>query len=700
MAIPVTVSGALQVQYLEGGVWKNFGPPMDLGALKRTRRCGLGPRRGVTAQQWRVVKVGATDWDTAVTTLDAIRFWRESVDLSPIKLFSFAFDQAEQRYVLAATDQNVEVYRAGVRVASIVAPHLADQLRLVTKTQVLDTFLQFHKAYAPWRITRQGAHDQWDGRGASFTNIPIYDFTGQRLGGVNEVQRLRFKDFSGGDTFNITLEGETTDSIAYSATAATLAASIQAALQALANIGAGGVTVASLGSNEFNVTFTGANGADDLAEMAPRTLSSAAGGVFAATIAQGKAGGEAVMSANRGWPACGVFYQQRLFLGGMASRPQTVLGSRLGDYFNLDIKGATSAAGLSFDLDTDEATPIYDFFPGQHLQIFTSLAEFHVPTKPIVAPGAADRNTKKGMQQGIQPVELDSATMFVSSGGHALIEFIWDDGIAKYRANNLAKLASHRVSGVVDMAFRRALSADEPDLAVLVRDDGDAAVMASLREDEVTGFTGWSTQGRFLAAVSDIAGTMHVAVRRQVAGVDEIFLEEIDEAAVLDAQVRVVGAGVTQVDVPHLEGRTVVAYIDGADAGDVVVTDGKAVLPYAALREVDVGCLFVPRYVSLPPVLQEDPRSGAAKRERAGEIALKLGPSANLKAGQAGGRLWTVPLKKRPTVLADQGPGENAFTGWTRLQGVQGFGEAGQIEIQQARPGPLEIQEIVVTVES
>jgi hypothetical protein len=656
----------------------------------------------VTAPHWRIVKVGGEDWDDTVVTLDALRFWREGTELSPVKLISFAFDQALQRYVLVATDGNIEVYHQDVRVASLPVPHVGEEVRRATKTQVLDTLIRFDKARPPWQITRQGAHNQWDGRASVFTNIPIYDFTGAREGGVDEVQQLRFVDYLEDETFNISLEGETTASIAFSTTGATLATRIQSALEDLSNIGPGGVTVVSTGGDVVSVTFIAKNGSDDIGEMAPRTIASVGGGVYAATLTQGKAGGEAMFSAARGYPACGVFYGQRLWMGGMASRPQTAIGSRLGDYFNLDIKGATPLSAISMDIDSDEATPIYDFFPGQHLQIFTGLAEFHVPANPIVPPGAASRNTKKGLQQGISPVELDSATMFVSSGGNALIEFIYDDSIAKYRANNLAKLASHRVQGVIDMAFRRAFSTYQPDMALLVRDDGTAAVMNALREEDVTGFTGWSTEGRFLAAVSDIAGDTHVAVARpQADESEEIYLEAVDPEAMLDAEVHQVGEGITVVTgLGHLEGRTVVAYIDGADAGDVTVTGGEAVLPYPTLRDVRIGSLFVPKYRSLPLVMTEDPRSGASMEMRVGEIALRLGPTASLKGGLADGRMWTVPLRTRPRALLDEGPGENPFEGWTRLLGVQGFRKDGQVELQQVRPGPLEIKEIVVTVES
>ena len=171
----------------------------------------------------------------------------------------------------------------------------------------------------------------------------------------------------------------------------------------------------------------------------------------------------------------------------------------------------------------------------------------------------------------------------------------------------------------------------------------------------------------------------------------------------LDASVRFDGPCVEITGLEHLEGRTVVAYVDGADAGDVVVTGGKAVLPYPAQRSAEAGLLFVPRGRCLPLVMEQDPRGGASMHARVGEINFRLGPTANLKAGMTGKRMYPVNLKRRGgsnPALLDHGPGEDAFEGWTRLYPIPGFQNDAQIDWVQERPGPLEIQEVVVTVQT
>lgn len=702
--LPAIVLQTVAVRYSNDGVvWTEFGPRCALGNILRTRRFGPGPRKDVTARYWQVVKVRPDDWGEATLTLDAVRFWRETTTVSAFNRWSFAFDDADQRYLLIATDRNVEVYHRDVRVASFGLPHTSAQIAAMTKTQMLDTLLAFYPDVPPQRVTRQGGHGEWDSRAAAFQNIPLFDFDGKKVGSTNEVQKIYFNSYVANDTFVLSLEDATTPPITYSATAATTRAAIEGALNALPDVGAGGVTVTSVSANEFTVTFQGSiTSAQDWAEMVGRTIKSTSGGVTVATIAQGEPGGEPVMSDARGWPACGAFYQARLWMAGLKSRPQTALASKLGDYFNLNTKGATATSAISVDFDTDEATAIRAIFPGRHLQFFTSGAEFYIPSEPITPPPAVKQATRRGLLAGTSPSSLDGATAFLTRGSGAVVEFVYDDGVQSYTAAPLSVLSSHLIKGAIDFAFRPSNgSADRMDMAVLPRADGGATLMTALRSQDVVGFSRWTTAGRYLGGVGDRAGDLWLIVARMVDGEEDLFLEKVDDDAMLDSARCFAGDGETKTitGLDHLEGQTATLYIDGADAGDVVVTDGQVALPYAALRKVTIGHNFQPKGRTLPGVLQEDPRGGASMRARPGEIAMRVGPTGGLQAGLVGGRKYDMPMR-RASITADAGPGEEPFSGWTRLSAVPGFREDAQVEFLQPRPGPLEIQEVVMTVQS
>jgi RHS repeat-associated protein len=107
-------------------------------------------------------------------------------------------------------------------------------------------------------------------------NVPIVSISTTTQGGTaNEVQRVgytkTYAPISGG-TFTLTYSGQTTGNIAYNASAAT----VQAALEALSNIGTGNVDVTKLTdsseSQTWQVTFQGSLAGTNAAQITINTL--------------------------------------------------------------------------------------------------------------------------------------------------------------------------------------------------------------------------------------------------------------------------------------------------------------------------------------------------------------------------------------------------------------------------------------------
>lgn len=81
------------------------------------------------------------------------------------------------------------------------------------------------------------------------------------VAGTSEIQTLTIGGTPTAGTFTITFEGQTTAAITWTAVDATLVSAIDAALEALTNIGTGGVTVTDTtltsGIGDVTITFTG-----------------------------------------------------------------------------------------------------------------------------------------------------------------------------------------------------------------------------------------------------------------------------------------------------------------------------------------------------------------------------------------------------------------------------------------------------------
>ena len=339
-----SIDGEFRVQYsTDDAVWVDYSAPFNLAEDDRSRRRSDGPGNTVTARYWRVARVGSTSL-AATISLAEIKFFAETSVLSSPKLMPFTFSD-DQQYILVLTDQNLDMFSGGVWVASSSVPYLNSEADVVNWTQSLDTLVNFHKNHQPYRTFRQGSDDEWDFRAQPFTNVPQFDY-GDSPGGVDEVQKIRFVDWLAGETFNIFLDTERTSSIAFGASIAATATSIQTALRALPNTSDTGITCVGSG-DAVTITFGGEDGLTNWPEANAAILTTVAGVILESTVTEGKAPGEDIISDSRGWPRCGSFYQGRLFMAGFRSLPSHWQYSVAGDFFNLDDRTITAEKVLS-----------------------------------------------------------------------------------------------------------------------------------------------------------------------------------------------------------------------------------------------------------------------------------------------------------------------------------------------------------------
>jgi hypothetical protein len=117
---------------------------------------------------------------------------------------------------------------------------------------------------------------------AASTTYPAGTILGE-LVGTDEVQTVTIPTNNTGGTFTITYSGQTTSALAYNATAA----QVQAALEALSNIGPGNIQV-TLAAGVYTLTFRGTLGQTNVAAVT--TTPSLTGGTNTAAVATGTGG--------------------------------------------------------------------------------------------------------------------------------------------------------------------------------------------------------------------------------------------------------------------------------------------------------------------------------------------------------------------------------------------------------------------------
>lgn len=557
-----TLSGELRVQYSnDDSAWSNFGGAMNADATKRSRRIRVDS--AISARYWRFVRIGATSLASTVSVAE-IKFWSESAELSAARLVPFAYS-TEEAYMMLATEKNIDVFVGRERQAAISIDHTADQLPILNWTQSLDTLLLFHPRVRPPRIFRQGSSDQFDFRAQPFEEIPQYDY-GAGTGGTDEVQRINISQaLAATDKFTILLDGERTGTITGNATPATAAANIQAALRALPNTSATGITVASV-TDGYEVTFGGDDGKQPWGQM---QVSSLAGNTVmdVSRTTKGKYPGEDIMSDTRGWPRAGCFYQERLHMGGIPSLDDALLSSCVSEFYNFDIDRDDATKALLTRATADQVSAIYQIVAGRHLSVFANDGEFYIEKEPIDETSVLKLTTRAGSKEGLRVNEISGALVFVQGVkddsadsareiGTSLREFLFVDTEQSYTANTLSKLAGHLIKDPVDTAVRKASSTKEADIELLVNADGSLTAHTVLREDVVNAFVPQKTRDgdTFLAVGVDKKRRVYFVVRRIINGVARHFLELWNDNLLLD------GGGIVTITAQEFtatEGQTV-----------------------------------------------------------------------------------------------------------------------------------------------
>jgi hypothetical protein len=613
-----------------------------------------------------------------------------------VRLISMPTDD-DRRHIVLLYAFFADVWRDGVKLLTVSHPFSAVQLKSVTWTQTLDTLIFFHKDVPPHRLVRV-TDSYWISGTVPFTNVPNIDY-GNSPGGKNEVQRLRFADYAAGDIFNLSLDGQRTGSLAWAG--AGMAAVIQAALQQLPNASSG-IVVTGAGINEFEVTFGGASGKENWPEMLATTVQSDKGIISVSTVTDGEEPGEPIMSAARGWPRCGCFYQDSLYMGGFRSQPMTIVKSRAGGrYFDLNDQLTRADYGFAATAQHDQGVVILHMFAGLHLQIFTSGGEFFMPSEPITPETAGLKlTTRRGSEPHLPPHEVDGSTLFLQKGGAALREFQLgenSEGARVYQAENISLLAPHLIRDPVDVCLQRAGASDETDKLIIVRGDGGASVFTTLRSQEVTGFTRLSVNGRILAASAEDAGRLYLVVDR---GAEGCFLLIEDATQWLDFSWQIaVGQPTSGFTLPQaLAGKALHVIADGSYEGVHQAANSVLRLPFEVKQRLQVGEDYPVVMHTLPVRAAVPGGTSMTRKKRVNKITLSLLNTTSVAVGLVGRTLFDVPLRRNDSVVLDQPEASLRFSGKVEVGGLQGWDEDCQIEVRRSWPGPMTVRAMAMEV--
>lgn len=543
------------------------------------------------------------------------------------RLENFSFN-VEQNYLLVFTPARMQIFKDGVLQTNIngsgndylVVPWSFSQISEFDYIQSADTIIITHTDVQTQRITRSSDTD-WAITGIVFDNIPQYDFNdGLSPTPVDEVQRITFANDNNGDRFKLALNGILTEEIVLSTTGSGVtgtANSIQEELLALPNTGNTGISVSWISSlpEIYEITFSG-DSADNWDEITgtPVYSQNLNFEITGSTIANGVSRSEDTWSNTRGWPATCTFHEGRLWLGGSASRPQTIWGSFVNDFFNFFSRKGLDDESVEATLDTDQVNAIESIFSNRSLQVFTSGGEFYVPESPITPENIAVSPQSNIGSKRVRPVTIDGVTLFLQRTGKALIQFVFLNDFQANQSRSVSVLAPHLIKDPVKMSVSRGTETSDANYVYLVNSDGTMTVFNTLAAEDVAGFTRWES-GK-IKSVAVVGNQVYILVERFIDGLTVYFIERENLELNTDAAKLTTGFQLTTITgLDHLEGETIKVKADGAVRADAIVSGGEIEIEPAA-DVIETGLEYFPEIKTLPlnVGLQNGPNASQKKK--------------------------------------------------------------------------------------
>jgi hypothetical protein len=194
-------------------------------------------------------------------------------------------------------------------------------------------------------------------------------------------------------------------------------------------------------------------------------------------------------------PVTGTFFEQRLWLGGPPDAPQTLWGSRIGDFTDLTL-GPKNDDGVQFTIASNTLNQVKHLVSARSLIALTTGEEFTVSgtqDSGITATGVRIRtNTSHGISD-TDPIKIGGEVIFTQKGGRRVRAISYEALTDSNTAPDISILAEHitGLDGVTEMAF-----AEEPDfIAWIIANDGRLLSLTLLRQQEVVAWAQHDSPG-------------------------------------------------------------------------------------------------------------------------------------------------------------------------------------------------------------
>lgn len=577
----------------DGSTWNNL---LNLGKVDTSTRNYRAS--GIEAQYFRLAKIGGNDLGSNLVNIAGFWLYSEG-DRGNCRLIDFAVSDADS-FLLVLTDRCISIYENDILLTLLPSKFTDADLQTVDGARTDYVMLLVQENVQPQRLIYDTTDDLFLIDDIPFSTVPKFDYNDSLSPTPIQAQyEITFGGLNNGQLFRLRLEGFETEEIVYEGdTTQATADGIERALSGLPIVGAGGVTVDT--TSPLTITFSDSSTDDFQLFTGYVTTGDAADTVTLTNIVQGSPRKEDVWSEDRGYPRTICFYQNRLWFGGSKSKPQSLFGSRTNSFFDFQIDVGLPTDPIFVTLDAKRRNSITSIVPSRRLAIFTDGSEF-VSNEGAITPEniAIDAQTSYG-SSFVRPVDVEGNIIYIDRVSSTLRGFLFDFGEDGFRSNNLSLLSSHLIKSPIDMSFSVGAADEDSIYVFIVNDDGTAAVYNTLRTQEISNFTEFTTDGSIIAS-EGISENVYFAVSRDLAE-DGLYLERFDVETYTDANIyQDLGAPSTTVTgLDHLDGIECRVRADGFVVDNATPTNGEITLVNEA-QIVEVG-VNMPANIQMMPL--------------------------------------------------------------------------------------------------
>jgi hypothetical protein len=318
--------------------------------------------------------------------------------------------------------------------------------------------------------------------------------------------------------------------------------------------------------------------------------------------------GEPAWSANRGFPSCGTFFQERLYLAGSRQIPNGLWGSSLFAVYDFNDAETLADNAISFYASAGSSNQIKALTSSKSLIVHSNTGNYSTPLTSDVPLTPTTFSLTEQNKDGIAnviPVFIDNQIIYVDRSGRNIKSMFWDIIQSSYVNTNISLPSSHLVQTPLDMAVFSEPSFSDGYYIIAINEDGTLALYNSLTEQDIKAWTKANTAQNatvgFFRRVTSGLNRAWVITQRTINAATVLYLEELDFTYPSDCGKDYINspATATLTGLSFLEGQEVQIFADGVVLENATVTGGQIVVE-TPVTLAKVGLQFTATVETLP----------------------------------------------------------------------------------------------------